>query len=192
VRVESPSLVISQGSVTVTVTNFSYSVVDNFDTYLVPCLIMSKAGKPKTPDRKKYQHDWYIANREKLIARAKQWAQTHPEKRNAYSRKYKKENPEKRHMIQFRSRLKTRYNIDPDYYFELLAKQNNVCAICKNPESNSTGKSYMLAVDHEHRTGKVRSLLCKGCNLGIGNMKESPERLIAAAQYLKEWANKDE
>lgn len=62
----------------------------------------------------------------------------------------------------------------------LLIRQNHVCAICKRPE---TGKT--LAVDHCHRTGKVRGLLCAKCNQGIGMFDDNASSLRTAAEYLE-------
>ena len=83
--------------------------------------------------------------------------------------------------------LKTKYGITEEDYNNLLEQQNGLCAICKQPEDNSTGKrSNLLCVDHNHTTGKIRGLLCKSCNLAIGSMKDSVDRLSAAIHYLKE------
>lgn len=62
-------------------------------------------------------------------------------------------------------------------YEHLLKQQGNRCAICKLSANK-------LHVDHSHNTGKVRGLLCGSCNRGIGLLKDSPEILLAAAQYL--------
>ena len=43
-----------------------------------------------------------------------------------------------------------------------------------------------LCVDHDHKTGKVRGLLCRYCNLGIGNLQDSPKLLRSAISYLTE------
>lgn len=78
---------------------------------------------------------------------------------------------------------------DKNDYLKLLIKQKNVCAICKKPESIISGKvnrvPKRLAIDHDHKTGKIRGLLCHRCNVSIGSMQESTELLQAAIDYLK-------
>ena len=63
-------------------------------------------------------------------------------------------------------------------YRAMLERQGNVCGICKTP-----GKP--LCVDHCHATGKVRGLLCRDCNLGLGNYKDNPVFTRAATAYLE-------
>ena len=105
------------------------------------------------------------------------------------------ENPKNRmynikrgHPLYHRVRLlKTSYGIDLEEYNEILSKQNNVCAICKKPETNDTwkkGKSNYLSVDHDHNTYKIRGILCSKCNSAIGLFIDSPELLLEAAKYL--------
>ena len=95
--------------------------------------------------------------------------------------KWGKENPEKRKRVNKNSVLKCRYGISIEEYEKILEEQNGVCAIC---ESKCTVKNC-LAVDHCHKTKKVRGLLCQACNTTLGKMKESPELLRKAAIYLE-------
>ena len=77
-------------------------------------------------------------------------------------------------------RYKTRYNLTVDQYNELLQEQDNRCAICnKHPPKNRK-----LAVDHCHKEGHVRGLLCTTCNVGLGNFKDNTEFLLKAVEYL--------
>ena len=65
----------------------------------------------------------------------------------------------------------------------MLDEQGGGCAICqKTPEENGR----RLAVDHNHTTGDVRGLLCTQCNVGLGNLGDSVERLRSAIRYLNE------
>lgn len=63
-----------------------------------------------------------------------------------------------------------------------LAAQGGVCAICKQPEPHTNKR---LSVDHDHRTGKARGLLCSFCNPGLGMFRDSIATLSAAIEYLK-------
>jgi Recombination endonuclease VII len=78
------------------------------------------------------------------------------------------------------------FNLTEQQYEEMLIKQNYTCEICKEPESTKrNGQLKKLAVDHCHKTGKIRNLLCQFCNSGIGYFKDSIELLQKAIDYLK-------
>ena len=76
--------------------------------------------------------------------------------------------------------LKYRYGMTVADYDALLTKQNGVCFICETNEPDQT-----LAVDHYHPTGVVRGLLCRDCNLGLGNYKDDPRLTRRATAYLE-------
>lgn len=78
--------------------------------------------------------------------------------------------------------LKRLYSITIEEYAAMLESQGYVCAICK--EECKTKKS--LSVDHDHVTGVVRGLLCNACNRAIGMLKDSPDILRRAADYLSD------
>lgn len=86
-----------------------------------------------------------------------------------------------------RGNLKSK-GVTADWYEAKLVEQGGVCAICKLPESklSSGGGVKMLAVDHNHTTGKPRGLLCQQCNIGIGALRDSPELIRKASVYLVE------
>lgn len=80
------------------------------------------------------------------------------------------------------------FGISQDQFNQMLLKQNNVCAICKNPETvvwKKTNTIKPLCIDHCHKTGKIRGLLCARCNTAIGLFKDSLNALISASEYLK-------
>ena len=77
--------------------------------------------------------------------------------------------------------LKRKYGISLQEYDYLYKRQNGLCAICK--EVNLNG--WQLAIDHDHKTGKVRGLLCSSCNTGLGLFKDSIENLNSAVDYLE-------
>lgn len=84
-----------------------------------------------------------------------------------------------RELINLRSRA-SRFGITVDELSRLIEKHGGRCAICAGP--CSTGRQ--LAIDHDHRTGRVRGLLCANCNRGIGLLRDSPAIALAAAEYL--------
>lgn len=84
--------------------------------------------------------------------------------------------------IRLAQRLK-QYGITADDYNRLLELQSGKCAICGTKIGDTHGNR--LYVDHDHKTNKVRGLLCSACNFGIGKFKDSPELLKKAAIYLE-------
>lgn len=100
-----------------------------------------------------------------------------PERKRAYNRAYYAKNRERINRL---GNLKARYGITVEEYEALLERQNGVCGIC-----GAEPGSRRLATDHAHTTGRVRGLLCDACNQALGFMKDDPERLIAAAIYLR-------
>lgn len=83
----------------------------------------------------------------------------------------------------------SRLKIPKSLYEDMLKWQNYVCAICKNPEHIISGRinriPKRLAIDHCHKTNKIRGLLCHNCNTSIGKMHDSIEILQSAIDYLK-------
>ncbi len=72
------------------------------------------------------------------------------------------------------------YGLGPGEYTRLLAAQGGKCWICQR----ATGKTKRLAVDHRHVDNKVRGILCGPCNQLLGHVRDDPDMLIRAAQYL--------
>jgi len=85
------------------------------------------------------------------------------------------------------SRLKWRFCIDLKEYSRMLLEQNSLCAICKRPERRieKSGTSADLCVDHDHRTGRVRGLLCRTCNSMLGLANDDIDILLSGAVYLE-------
>lgn len=79
--------------------------------------------------------------------------------------------------------MKRSYGLGFKEYEEMLFKQNGVCAIC-NSEPPKNQHKTRLNIDHCHTTGKVRGLLCDACNRAIGLLKDSPDLLNKAINYL--------
>lgn len=99
------------------------------------------------------------------------------EKRKAYSREYeigRRERPPS-YKVKRKERF-LKYGLSKEEYCSMLIKQNRKCYICE--------KEKKLQIDHCHKTGKVRDLLCQNCNTMLGHSKESCKILLNAINYL--------
>jgi hypothetical protein len=117
----------------------------------------------RTPEQLKryldYQKIWRLAN---------------PDYHKKASLKWYYQNPIKAHAIA----LNKRYGISINVYNDLFKQQKGACGICKK----SLGKKH-LALDHNHKTGEIRGLLCGNCNLHLGYFEKI--NLKSITQYLK-------
>ena len=77
--------------------------------------------------------------------------------------------------------LQETHGISLEDYDKLLEEQNNSCIICGTETPRGIGRFH---VDHNHKTDKIRGLLCNNCNLGLGYFSDNPKTLVAAANYL--------
>ena len=99
----------------------------------------------------------------------------------------------KRHYeMQWRTPAKNRkYNLRKfrgmslEEYARILKEQGGGCAICGRKTAGNRIMPYSLPVDHDHKTGKTRGILCSPCNRALGYMEDNPNRLRAAAKYLE-------
>lgn len=105
----------------------------------------------------------------------------------AISKEWRQKNPQRvRELEQTPARkeyrrawkIKTRYGITAEEYDAIVARG---CAICGR-------RGDGIHMDHDHKTGRVRDALCRGCNSGLGSFQDNPERLRAAAEYLEDHA----
>lgn len=82
--------------------------------------------------------------------------------------------------------LKSRFDISIEDYNVIFLKQGGKCAICIKSESSKDkeGKIKWLSTDHNHKTGKIRGLLCYSCNTGLGKLGDSVKTLRSAIKYL--------
>ncbi len=157
------------------------------------------------------QRAYYVKNREKLLAQSKEWAAANPDAAKTRAKNYRdrnreelrerwKEDQRKRRASRTpeehqaykdalrRSVFKTKYGITVEEYDQQLARQNGVCAICKSSETSNdhyNGKPRRLAVDHDPITNKVRGLICRSCNLLLGNLGDTLENAKRYTEYLE-------
>ncbi len=91
---------------------------------------------------------------------------------------------EEKHEYRYFYQIKLLFNLSKEEYLLRVSQQNNTCAICLLPSPKTR-----LSVDHDHKTGKVRGLLCRRCNQGLGMFKDDALLLMGALDYLKKHAN---
>lgn len=98
---------------------------------------------------------------------------------------YKYEDEGKRREYLKGYRLKTKFGITLDEYNQILERQDYGCAICSSRKASGPLENGSFPVDHDHKTGKVRGLLCNKCNTGLGLFKENEDLLLKAIGYLR-------
>ena len=119
-------------------------------------------------ERRKAQHRaYYAAHKEQIKER---------QRRRSWAKK----------LADFWRRLARFYGISREQYEGLLAKQGGVCGICRKPPQEP------LCVDHSHATGRVRGLLCRKCNTGLGFYDDDAGLMTAGSAYLRRGAADDE
>jgi hypothetical protein len=127
--------------------------------------------------RREYARAYRAANRERLIAADRaRYAQERAQRLETGKRYY----AEHKEDVLWKNRAK-KFGLTQAGFDALLVVQRGACAICcerLDPKSRHTH------VDHDHKTGKVRGLLCNHCNRMLGAAFDSPERLLMAVRYL--------
>ena len=84
----------------------------------------------------------------------------------------------KRYKIARGKRIRS-YGIQVDEFEAMMLDQDSKCYICLGDNG-----LIALCIDHDHKTGKVRGLLCNNCNRALGLLQDKPELLIKAVDYL--------
>ena len=89
----------------------------------------------------------------------------------------------KANFISWKNYLLRTFGITPTEYKERLNKQERKCGICDYFLRGKRG----FHLDHDHKTKKIRSFLCRNCNAGLGQFLDDPTLLRKAAEYLEKW-----
>ena len=151
------------------------------------------ARKPEVRSRKNARKLERLKNDPEFRARNRKWGREwrkRPENRQKVSQWHR--NWYLRHRVEKvesgrNARFLRLFGITTLDYEKLLAHQNGRCAICdRTSNGNHLITKKRLAVDHSHRIGIVRGLLCDKCNQGIGAFQDNVLYLMRAIQYLAE------
>lgn len=143
----------------------------------------------------------------KKLENNRKWYWEHRDQRRAAIRSYEQRNKEK--LKEYRKKwvatagrewsysreIQSLYNISLVEYNHLLEAQEGLCGICRraqNWRSRWGSMKRRFCVDHDHKTGKVRGLLCDRCNLGLSKFDDEVGFLRAAVAYLEEHKSEPE
>ena len=129
-----------------------------------------------TEAQRNYMREYYERNKENLKKRHRSYYENNKER--ILSREKELRDPE----AKWAYNLEYKFGITVEQYKLMYEQQRGLCLICEKPP---TGRFKKLAVDHCHSTGKIRGLLCSGCNRAIGYLKDDPQMLEKAAAYLR-------
>ena len=125
--------------------------------------------------RKAYKKEWNEKNKERLAEQQRERVKANPEKYRQYFRNH---------------RIKKVYSLSQQEYAEKVLQQDGKCAVCGSEPTMKWHGDWTLCIDHCHKTGKVRGLLCNACNRAIGLLGDDSERVGSAHRYLVEWTEK--
>lgn len=118
---------------------------------------MPKTKSVRTEKIKSRERAYYLANRDKKLAYQKDWVAKNRDKTAVHKMKYN-------------------YGISKEEFDILVQEQGGKCKICE-----TLGE---LHIDHDHRSGNIRGLLCGNCNRGIGMFKDNTTLMAKAIEYL--------
>ena len=137
-----------------------------------------------TINGKRLSKEWVLNNREKVNNRAQEWRDKNLDKSRLASRKSaaitRRDNPR---VIKHR-KLKSSYGITIEEFENMLKLQKDRCAICSF-EFDFSKQSKGPNVDHDHKTGNVRMILCRFCNNLLGYADDDIEILQRVIVYLE-------
>lgn len=139
--------------------------------YCKPCTcVLRKEFRERNPERlKAIRMVYQNKNREKIRA-------SNRSRYRKYLGKYKE--AARNYWV------KTKYGLSPEQFEVIRISQDNKCEICKT-EFITNGMKTNFGVDHCHKTGKTRALLCKHCNSSLGQARDSIKVLTAMISYLR-------
>lgn len=129
-------------------------------------LLLEKEARKRNKD---YYLKYKEKNKDKIKENYRLWLESNKEKIRGYQRK---------------RQLKKLYSLTELEYEETLKQQQNQCAICLKPQITSKRR---FAVDHCHKTGKNRGILCYKCNIGLGYFDDDVQKLQYAIYYINSY-----
>jgi hypothetical protein len=83
--------------------------------------------------------------------------------------------------------IKYKYGITIEEYNSLINIQNHICPICTEIFDLDFKSMKTPCIDHDHKTGKIRGILCRSCNIALGHTKEDIQRLKNLILYIEKY-----
>jgi hypothetical protein len=152
------------------------------ETYSVECFYKNMSSCKKCADES--SRLWKINHPGWNTKKSNNWRKNKPEQYKEWYKGYIQNNRERKnevsktHYIKNRDKLFCKkYNCTQEQLDELRSRSNEKCEICGI-------ESKKLHIDHNHKTGKLRGILCNRCNMGIGSFEDSMELFQKVIEYL--------
>jgi hypothetical protein len=137
---------------------------------------------------RKKDSEYASAHRQKLRDKSLKYYRNNLEDRRAYAKRYRDENKHRMRLNNY----KQHYDFTPEQIAYLMAWENGSCASCGKPLMKIGLGSNHGCSDHDHTSGKFRSVLCHHCNRLIGLAKEDVQILLGCISYLRQWAKNED
>ncbi len=135
---------------------------------------------------KEYQKKWNEENKDRVSLLKKEYKLKHKERLKAindlYQKEYNKLHKDDKTEYDNKNKLRVaakKYDVTVEFLQELINKSNNKCEICR--------KERKLCVDHDHKTGKVRSMICRKCNSALGMIEDDPQIALSLSSYIQKY-----
>ena len=128
---------------------------------------------------KQRKQEYNVSNKEKVAQQLKEYHNKHKDEHLQKFKEYRENNP----RIVKKGRLK-KYGLTLEEYDILLKKTDCHCPICHVEFAEGGRGGNAPCVDHCHKTGKVRGIICVRCNGGMGSLQDNPIILMKAIEWL--------
>lgn len=145
---------------------------------------MGLTGVKMADKEKDYQSEYYLINRETLRAKHREYYYSHKEQMKQVATEWRYANPDRYRKVRKERDLNKRYGISSEDAYTLWVGQAGLCPICGKELSSPLEKGTTSHIDHDHKTGMVRGILCGNCNRLLGLAREDPVILRSATRYL--------
>ena len=120
---------------------------------------------------------WRLANPERRDAAELKYRQSHRKEIAAKTKNWCDNRPDQARIKRETDRVNN-YGLTPEMWSDLIESQDGLCAICWDVPA--------VHIDHDHKTGLVRGVLCQTCNIGLGHLRDDPRLLRSAADYISD------